>query len=220
MKSKCRSIIKFMNLKSENGSSSVLVIMIMLLLITFGVLAMMSSYSNLKIARKHAEWTKSYYQLESIAEKNSIDFENLYKKAAKEMDNFVAVDLPEAIAVSQLPELVKDTLNGDIEAGKINLVKQKLFLYLLYDNFNSSSLFQMNPSLSFNYDIINQEITEDWNAQLSYITLDENSGRQLLTSYKIDSVNYGNLPVIDQWRELPQEFQYDEGINFNDPEGN
>lgn len=220
MKSKCRSIIKIMNLKSEKGSSSVLVIMIMLLLITFGVLAMMSSYSNLKIARKHADWTKSYYQLESIAEKNSIDFENLYKKAAKEMDAYIEIDLSESIAASQLPELVKRTLDDDIEEGKTNLVKQKLFLYLLYEKFNSSSLFQMNPSLSFDYDIINQDITEDWDAQLSYITIDDNSGRQLLTSYKIDSVNYGNLPVIDQWRELPQEFQYDEGINFNDPEGN
>ena len=63
MKLRWKKPIKIKPLFSERGSSSVLVIMIMLLLITFGVLAMMSSYSNLKIARKHAQWTSDYYQI-------------------------------------------------------------------------------------------------------------------------------------------------------------
>lgn len=53
--------------RRQRGSSSVLVIMIMLMLITFGVLSLMSSYSNLKIARKNAQWVQDYYALESIA---------------------------------------------------------------------------------------------------------------------------------------------------------
>ena len=58
-------MIKSKVYSNEKGSSSVLVILVMLLLITFGVLAMMSSYSNLKIARKNASWTQGYYLLES-----------------------------------------------------------------------------------------------------------------------------------------------------------
>lgn len=53
--------------KRHKGSSSVLVIMVMLMLITFGVLAMMSSYANLKIARKNAQWISDYYLLEMEA---------------------------------------------------------------------------------------------------------------------------------------------------------
>lgn len=66
MRLKCKN--KFFN--RRKGSSSVLVIMVMLMLITFGVLAMMSSYSNLKIARKNAQWVQGYYALESLTEKN------------------------------------------------------------------------------------------------------------------------------------------------------
>ncbi|GAB6108838.1 hypothetical protein [Fusibacter bizertensis] len=220
MKSKCKNIIKNMNLKSDQGSSSVLVIMIMLLLITFGVLAMMSSYSNLKIARKHAEWTKSFYQLESIADKNNIEFENLYKSVVSDVKAHDIETLPTALEDTTLTSLAKDAIQNNLLAGDTKQAKQKLFLYLLYDKFKNSNLYQLDSEVSFNYDIVNQELPSDLEAVLSYITLDEKTGRRLLTSYKVDMMNYENLPLIDQWRELPQEFQYDEGINFNDPEGN
>lgn len=220
MKLKCKSIIRNINLKSEKGSSSVLVIMIMLLLITFGVLAMMSSYSNLKIARKHADWTKDYYRLESNADKTYMEFENLYKAVVEEMDHYLSNDLEIGIESSSLPELVKNALLTDIDANENELCEQKLFLYLLYDKFYNSPIYLLDTSISFNYDIVNEDILNDEEPEISYITVDEETGRQLLTSIKINALNYKNYPEIKEWRELPREFQYDDSIYFNDPEEN
>ncbi len=50
------------------GGSSVLVIFLMLLLITLGALAMLSSNSNLRLAKKGAAWMKDYYLLEADGE--------------------------------------------------------------------------------------------------------------------------------------------------------
>ncbi len=50
------------------GGSSVLVIFLMLLLITLGALALVSSNANLRLAKKGAAWMKDYYLLEASGE--------------------------------------------------------------------------------------------------------------------------------------------------------
>ncbi len=50
------------------GGSSILVVFLMLLLVTLGVLAMVSSDANLKLARKGVSWIKGYYMLEAGGE--------------------------------------------------------------------------------------------------------------------------------------------------------
>ena len=57
----CRGI------KNEKGSASVLVILIMISLITFGLLAMLLSNSDYKMAKKNAKWLKQQYEIESQA---------------------------------------------------------------------------------------------------------------------------------------------------------
>ena len=56
-------------LKNRNGSSSVLIILILLSLTTFGVLSMISAYSDRKLAEKGMEWVKNYYELDSGGER-------------------------------------------------------------------------------------------------------------------------------------------------------
>lgn len=51
----------------RKGSASILVIMILLLLVSFGVLALMSGYAHYKISKKNAQWTQGYYALENCA---------------------------------------------------------------------------------------------------------------------------------------------------------
>jgi len=52
-------------LKEEKGSSSIFIVIILLCLLTFGVLSLMSSYSDLKLARKAETWVTTYYQLDN-----------------------------------------------------------------------------------------------------------------------------------------------------------
>lgn len=50
------------------GGASVLIILIMISLTTFGVLALVSAHSDLKLARKNAAFVQEYYDLEAEAE--------------------------------------------------------------------------------------------------------------------------------------------------------
>lgn len=52
-------------LKDERGSSSIFIVIILLCLLTFGVLSLMSSYADLKLARKSENWVNTYYILDN-----------------------------------------------------------------------------------------------------------------------------------------------------------
>lgn len=51
-------------IKRKSGSSSILVVFIVLLLSIFGTLSLISSNAGLKLAKKNAEWFKNVYLLE------------------------------------------------------------------------------------------------------------------------------------------------------------
>lgn len=56
--------------KSTNrrrGSSSVLIMMVMIFLVSLGVLLLVSARSNLTLSKKNAQWVQGYYDLESLA---------------------------------------------------------------------------------------------------------------------------------------------------------
>ena len=55
------------NQPAMQGSASVLIILVMLSLSAFGVLSMMSAYSDLKLARKNADFITQYYALDAQA---------------------------------------------------------------------------------------------------------------------------------------------------------
>ena len=68
-------------LKLRSGSSSILVILLVVTMVVFGVLAMMSSYSGLKMAKKNAQWTSEYYELEANAEILVYDIKNILQQS-------------------------------------------------------------------------------------------------------------------------------------------
>lgn len=61
-------MMKSGHLSNKQGSASVIVIMVMLLLVVFGILAFVSGGSSLKLAEKNASAAKSYYLLDKKGE--------------------------------------------------------------------------------------------------------------------------------------------------------
>ena len=202
MKFKCMNIIKLNKFSEERGSSSVLVIMIMLLLITFGVLAMMSSYSNLKMSKKNAEWTKTFYILESQAKEDIQEFNQVYE------DTIQYVTQVQKQATSQMSKTELD----------------KIFLLKLYE------LCRLNELISDKIEICNFKEEKELNVNsvkyhptLQFLALDLTTNRTFLSKIEIDL----QMPYltkegykITEWCEIPKSFQYDEQLNFEDPEGN
>ncbi len=229
MKLRCKKPTKNKQMNSECGSSSVLVIMIMLLLITFGVLAMMSSYSNLKIARKHAQWTRDYYQLESIADSDFKSFEQLFGHAMDKAQTHFSDQSIDKTTFSDMPDALKATVMkavDGIEPGdkaSLNALADQLFLYHLYDACMTAPLFDKHYLSNFGYDIFTVAKDSKWVPQISFITKDETTQRQLFVKIAIDTHKdniLANTLSILEWREVPAEFKYDETLDFQDPEGN
>ncbi len=54
---------------SVQGSASILIILIMISLTAFGMLSLMSAYSDFKLAKKDGEWAQAYYVLDTDAER-------------------------------------------------------------------------------------------------------------------------------------------------------
>ena len=179
MKLTCKGITKNSNMR---GSSSVLVIMIMLLLITFGVLAMMSSYSSLKIARKNADWTKGYYALESQAELSVRQLAVIYKEAIKDADTN--------------------------DEGTI--------LSRFYAKYAADPLFEKHIDATFD---ASGEVISGREPELTILSENEADGRTMLVTVRFQSTTNTPFEIIE-FREVPKEFIYDEGLEFNDPGDN
>lgn len=200
MKLECKSTVKNIKWTTNRGSSSVLVVMIMLLLITFGVLAMMSSYSNLKISRKHADWTKDYYQLESIAESEIITFKNVLADVLDRFDG-------RAFELESNPQIKKEIM-GDFLKALLNVLNgEQYFAGRVNSNFSEYS----------------EDSDQIMIPKLTILTRDHLTDRRLLIALNFD-LNVERIEDIDynivEWREIPVEFEYEDTINFNDPEGN
>lgn len=229
MKLRCKNTIKNNRIDRERGSSSVLVIMVMLLLITFGVLAMMSSYSNLKIANKNAEWTKDFYALESIAELDLVTFEMLFKEAQSQTSELLKNDTIDLISIESLPDSVqKEILQAyqSLPIGdkvKLNAFHNQLFLYFLYDGLVKSAINEKNMTCNFDETILSGDSNNEWIPEVTFISNDTETKRNLFVKIAFDAsqntVAQNGYEIVE-WREVPDNFEYDNMLEFEDPEGN
>lgn len=80
-------MIRKSTIKTNAGSSSILVILIMLTVIVFGVLAMMASFSGYKLSKKNAQVTKERYEVEGRVEKILYSLDNKLKSVKNSKTN-------------------------------------------------------------------------------------------------------------------------------------
>ncbi|NTV88801.1 MAG: hypothetical protein HGA22_00320 [Clostridiales bacterium] len=79
-----KALSQRLSFKSNKGSSSVLVILIMITLVVFGLLVFMTTYSELKLAHKNGDWVKGYYSLDGKAEALTVKIDKCLKKAIED----------------------------------------------------------------------------------------------------------------------------------------
>jgi len=229
MKLRCKNTIKLHKTNRVKGSSSVLVIMIMLLLITFGVLAMMSSYSNLKIARKNADWTQGYYKLESAGELDQITFKTLYEGALTQTNNLLNGDSLVEAELSMMPEDVKKEIKSAFQTllnedePNIDSFRSRLFLYNFYVAFVDNPIYKLQATSNFDRTILTTEFEAKWQPEITFISSDNETNRNLFIKISFNGSKraFGdNGYSVVEWREIPESFDYEESLEFEDPEGN
>ncbi|NLT96963.1 MAG: hypothetical protein GXW96_02190 [Christensenellaceae bacterium] len=75
-------------LASQKGASSVLVILLLLVLVVFGVAALTTALSGLRLGQKVSDWNESYYRLEGQAARCWAEIDAAVSRAAESGEPF------------------------------------------------------------------------------------------------------------------------------------
>ena len=118
-------------LKSKKGSSSVLVILIVLVLVVFGTLALMSSYADLKLSRKSGDWTRHFYALDSKGELLLESIDSLLHEAAFEASQYIEDRLYQS-TTEGMPGPVQTQLRSGWLVSKGSPAAEQAFINRLY----------------------------------------------------------------------------------------
>jgi hypothetical protein len=73
--------------KNSEGATSVLVIFMMIVLVTFGAFAITSAHVNLKFSHSAQDWTKMYYSMDAEAQAFLFDLDACLAEAAYRADD-------------------------------------------------------------------------------------------------------------------------------------
>lgn len=71
-------------LKSRKGSASALIVLMVVLLAVFGAMALTSAAANLRLATRHADWSREFYAYDAQAERLVAQLDATARKAAAE----------------------------------------------------------------------------------------------------------------------------------------
>ena len=105
-------------LASKRGASSVLVILLLLVLVVFGVAALTTSLSGLRLGQKVSDWTTAYYGIEGIAAHHWANIDAAVNQASQQ-----EADAYEQTLMNKLAEL----------GFKTQLVKNGDAFYISYE---------------------------------------------------------------------------------------
>lgn len=126
-----------LDLKTQHkGSASALLVILVVLLITFGILSITSAQSHHRIAERHAQWNRNFHALESSAEKALIHISD-YLYTQKDEKTFLEKGL-ESQTISDHVFLVQSTFLEDTQLEVSFTVSEKesgrtFFVTALYD---------------------------------------------------------------------------------------
>jgi hypothetical protein len=89
-------------IRSRRGLASALIIMLLVLLIFFGVLSLVTTAADYRLARKRADWNDAYYKADAAA-----------VSVLARLDRQIASLEPDSLQADQLTELLGNLLNGE-----------------------------------------------------------------------------------------------------------
>ncbi len=220
----CKNKIKAA-VMSNSGSSCVLVILIMVMLVVLGLLALMSTWSGLKLARKNASWSTTYYELDSRAENRLAEMDACLKDAEQSSEIYMMTKDYERPQSNYLPADIQHTVHDDWlmaqASGKgaefVDKLQKKL--YYVYCEM------RLNECSEGEFEIIRVPDSED-DAVKVYTTVYEGlpqSGRSLRLGIEVlfgPSEKKSGLERyrIISWKEIPKSFKYDESPEFEEIE--
>lgn len=234
----CKSKLKTLFI-SDRGSSSVLVILIMVMLVVLGLLALMSTWSELKLARKNASWSTAYYLLDSKAEIRLSEINYCLQDADKSTDNYIMTKDYERPESSYLPIALQQSVHNGWQAAQSS-GDEADFIGNLYEKlYYTYSIIRLNELTSFEFDVASDlDFEGDTQVFFSSTLLPENdvvkvfttvhedpseNSRSLLVGIALQPGSSGSEKATERyhivsWKEIPKSFDYEDELDFEEIE--
>ena len=224
---------------SNRGSSSVLVILIMVMLVVLGLLALMSTWSELKLARKNASWSTAYYSLDSEAEARLAELDSCLQDADESAGNYIMTKDYERPESSYLPSALQQSVHNGWQAAQSSGDEADFIDNLYGKLYYAYSIIRLNELTSFGFEVTS-ELDFDGDTQVFFTStilpkndavkvfttvhedLSEN-GRSLMVGIALQPGSSGSdsatgMYHIVSWKEIPKSFEYEDTLDFEEIE--
>lgn len=217
-------------LKSERGSSSVLVALALIILVVFSVLAVTTSAANLRLARKNAETTRAFYSLDSEGERfvntvyNSVISGR--KKAAEAIRMISGGNIGKAGLPDQIAGIIAATLDGISGSATRSRYLDSLYRKLV-SYYAISAMEEAYPGCVYSKDADFQQnhhvysnvpVGLGFSVKKTFILEYENSLRYLSVDMVIpnpaDGDDIKEICDIREWRMWQEAFEYSNEIDL------
>lgn len=162
-------------IKKKKGSSSIMVMMVMIALVIFGVLALMSSYSDYKLAKKNAAWISRYYTLDGEGQQFISQIETAIKQTQ------VKTNALDKVGLSRYSDMLKAKILGIKTYNSIKL-EQKNNIITVYCEIGEKS--ENKLSVKLEIDLTKLLVTKNIQGLLRIV-----EWKQMASEFKYNNVN-------------------------------
>jgi hypothetical protein len=151
-----------LSLANNRGASSVLVLLVLLMLVVFGVLALVSSGANLRLAKKNGETVQAWYSLDRTAEIQVAEVVKTVRNSFEKTQDYIAsrtfLSENDAILSSDIRQIVKSEwleLQSESERKRfLDILAPKVYDMLVMQEISTLKLQELQTALPL--DIINE----------------------------------------------------------------
>lgn len=217
-------------LRSESGSSSILMALVLLVLVVFSVLAVTTSAANLRLARRNAETVRAFHSLDSEAERflnalyNSILSGR--EKAFHAITCMTGGNPGEAELPYPITDIITATLNGlsgsEERKQYLDRLYEKLAAYFaisLMSEAYPGCVYDMPADYLQNYHIYsNMPVEPGFSVKKTFVLEYEDRYRYLDVDVSVSDPASDESPEkiceIREWRMWQEPFEYDNSIDL------
>lgn len=118
-------------MRREKGASSVLVLLVLLLLVFLGVLALVTSGSNLILAQKNAETVRAWYRMDAETERGMAEAMQAVKRAYREAKAYTEgqrfLDESQDVVPTEAVLVLKNRWSGLVSESEREIFRADLF---------------------------------------------------------------------------------------------
>lgn len=200
------------SLKDNQGASSILVIVMMVVLLVFGLAVLTTSLSNVRLGNRKKAWLADYYTLEGEAMAAIADYDHILAKAMERAPEHALSD--DFLSRYGLQATASDEVRSSYEvAAYMDLAIEGLTQAIAGNQ--SAALYHGDMDIDA---FISGTAAAPIELRFAVTLPDSDHNKSIQVTMAIPGAN-GNRYSLQRFVQSQDAFDYDDGLNFDDPFG-